>query len=153
MPTRSVKDTNTSPRVSPSKAAQANAGEFDFSTLTVEDAPAPRRTTATSIDPDKNPANQWMTESWENRTANTNGTFLGKGKRLVVPTEEASKQVVNLIRAAATYLTGLGSARIGATVRVNQLADGKWEVLFAAKTAKNARKPKPTTAPDTTPTA
>lgn len=117
-----------------SKAAEASrVAPLDLSALTVEDAPAPKRSGVAGSGrkaADNSVAEGWLRDSWNGRGE---GEKVGKGKALTVPSEAIGTLKSRLNRAAQTL-------ELGVTFVVETVDDSRSKLIFAAKVRRNAPK-------------
>lgn len=126
----------TKPESAASKASR-NA-PIDFASLSAVKAEAPARGDGAGRKAqDNSVAEGWLRESWSERTE---GSKVGGGRAVSVPTAAAGT-VASRLRIAARTL------KLGLSIKVIDGPDGKSTVNFAAKTPKAAPKTKTVEAP------
>jgi hypothetical protein len=140
-PNKSTPATKTASKAAPAKAAAKPV--FSFSGLSFDDAPAPVRASGKTATPIPDSVKKVIAASWAERTQipNRPGRFRGAGKRVTVPTDQAST-VANVLRRAARELgqgLGLRSEENGVNTTL----------LFAVQSPKESKKNSAPAAPVT----
>lgn len=127
--------TTATPAKKATRTASATPPAFDFGKVTPKETAAKPKTTG-GRERVQNPVIPWVKASWDARTrvGSTSGRVseLGKGATVTVPTANVT-QLRNLLNYAARDLG------VGVAIETKDVAGGKTEVTYWAKTRKEKK--------------